>query len=70
MPMNLPDGYDPVAKRTIPWAETPESAATREATTALAKTMVPGMKAALQAAFDREVAIARAGLTNDDGALT
>ena len=63
MPMNLPDGYDPVAKRTIPWAETPESAATREATTALAAATIPGMKAALQAAFDRQVTIARAAAT-------
>lgn len=59
MPMNLPHGYDPVPKFTIPWAETPESAASREATTAVVDAMVPAMTAALQAAFDREIAIAR-----------
>lgn len=70
MPIRTPDGYDPVPKYTIPWAETPESAATREANTRLVDAMVPAMKAALQAAFDREVAIARAAHTNDEGTLT
>jgi hypothetical protein len=59
-----------VRKHTIPWAETPESAATRDATTALVDATVPAMKVALQAAFDREVAIARAAITNDEGTLT
>ena len=59
MPIRTPDGYDPVAKHTIAWAGTPESVATQEATTALVDATVPAMKAALEAAFDREVAIAR-----------
>ena len=59
MPMNLPDGYDPVAKHTIAWAGTPESTATQEATTALVDATVPAMMAALRAAFDREIARAR-----------
>ena len=64
MPIGHPKGYDPddfnpVLSYSIPWAETPESAATREATTALVDATIPAMKAALQAAFDREVTIAR-----------
>ena len=47
-----------VTKYVHPWPGTPEATATQEATTALVNATIPAMKAALQAAFDREVEIA------------